>query len=222
LSSNRCRVHVSHEKECGREVARDAQCIFHLEEKTDEEAQQFDRAFPGELERLEKSEESEIDLTRFVFPGPLDVWRRTFSKSVVFEKATFSHGAHFDRAAFLGDARFDGVVFSGHAGFGWTTFSRDARFTGVTFSDGAFFERAAFLGDARFDDVTFAKVIFRENVFRRILQMSARFEGLAVFERVLFQRDTIESSDLCALLGPTLPEHVPFNFFQRCKCGTQR
>ena len=48
--------------ECGK-VARGARCIFHLEEKTDEEAEQFDRAFLGELERLEKGEESVIDPT---------------------------------------------------------------------------------------------------------------------------------------------------------------
>lgn len=232
---------MSHEKECGREVTRDAQCIFHLKEKADEEAKQFDRAFPGELERLEKSEESVIDLTRFVFPGPLDMMRRTFSKPVVFEKAVFSDGARFTETRFLGDARFDGVIFSGYAVFLWTTFSRDARFSGATFSGGvsfdgtaflhvasfpgvtfshnASFERAMFSSDARFDDATFTRVIFRENVFRRILQMGARFEGLAIFERVLFQRDTIESSDLCALLEPTPPEHMPLTFFSGASVG---
>ena len=109
MSSNRCRMHMSEGNECGREVARGARCIFHLEEKTDEEAQQFDRAFLGELERLEKSEESVVDLTGFVFPRPLDMSDRTFSKPMVFQEATFSDGVWFDGTTFSGRAVFERV-----------------------------------------------------------------------------------------------------------------
>jgi len=203
-------------RECGREVARDDRYIFHLKEKTGEEAQQFDHAFLGELERLEKSEESVMDFTGFVFPGPLDVWRRTFSKPVVFEKAIFSDGARFDRATFLGDARFDEAAFLTLSPIEIPPLG-DVWFVGAKFSSDAWFPGATFSSDAVF--VTFARVMFRENVFRRYLHMGARFEGLAVFERVLFQRDTIESSDLCALLGPTPVQNVPVTLFSGASVG---
>jgi len=358
LSSNRCVVRMDSGRECGREVARGARCIFHLKEKTDEEAQQFDRGFLVELERLEKSEEPVIDLTGFVFPGELDMRRRTFSKLVIFEKATFSgsaslsavtfrRGARFSRAVFSGEAsfaystflseaRFDGATFSGDAGFDWATFSGEARFDGAafsggagfhevtfsrlarfdgskfltlsgnapffgatfgvmqghawfcgatfsggawfggatfsrearfdrvtfsgrawfddvtfsydawfpgaTFSDGASFNGAtfsraawfpgstfsrytsfngaAFLRDAGFDDVTFATVIFTETTFAGRLFMGARFDGPAVFQRVLFQRDTIESSDLRTLLRLRPVQNVPLTIFSGASVGS--
>jgi uncharacterized protein YjbI with pentapeptide repeats len=234
VSTDRCNVRMRMMQPCGRSVARGAKCIFHLEKKTDKEAQRFDRAFAKELERLEKSKEAVIDLTGFVFPRDLDMSDHSFPKPVVLSRATFSGSARFHRTKFLDRAWFDGATFSVRAGFKQVTFSRDAWFRhtifkdhagfhGATFSDHAGFHAASFLGwagfdgatfsgyvafddatfsdDAVFDGATFGKVVFHGTNFRRNLQMGARFDGPAIFENVLFQRDTIESSDLATVVA---------------------
>ena len=221
-------------KLCGRRVARGSRCIFHLEKKTDKEAHQFYRVFRREFERLEKSE-AVIDLTGFVFPGHLEMRDRVFPKPIAFNRATFSGNVLFHRARFSGQAWFDNATFSGQAVFRGATFGgdawfRDAKFSdhagfhGAKFSGWAGFDRATFSGDAAFDGATFSDdalfdramfrtVVFRGTIFRGNLHLGARFDGPALFERVLFQRDTIEPSDLSGLSKPNPVQKVPVTSF---------
>jgi hypothetical protein len=302
---------------CGREEKRDQRCIFHLQNKTAEEVEEF---YAELAQHKKKSEEDpsvkEMNFQGFFFPQ-YKFQHGHFGKTAIFNGAIFSGSASFDDVTFSGFASFDDVTFSEdadfmgakfnslasftnaifsenawfgqakfgsdvaffgakfgalawfgdaafsryaffqHAVFGGETsfngatfghtawfadaaFGRKTSFNGVRFSDYAFFLGAAFSGQASFSDaafgnmvafngaafsgqvsfedvkfgpdtsfadakfgsdVSFADAKFKNVFFRKTklcgnANLEAEFYGLAVFERVIFQRDTIESSDL--------------------------
>ena len=260
---------------CGREEKRDQQCIFHLQDKTKEEAVEFYRELAQHKKRSEEDPSVEIvDFGGFCYPQGCDFRKEHFKKQASFADAafsgeawfagaTFSGDANFDGATFSADAWFDDVTFSGIAWFAGATFSGDAYFSnatvsrdaflaGATFSEDAYFSNAKFNGAAVFADVTFggdavfARATFSElasffharcsgdmlfggamfknasferTVFLGSVDLGARFDGIAVFERAVFQRDTIESSDLCTMLRPTPIQHVFVTSFSGASVG---
>jgi hypothetical protein len=72
MSDKECQVETVGDFVCGRQVIRDDKCIFHLENKTDEEADIFEKEFWAEFERMEKNNEiKEIHFDDFIFPNPI-------------------------------------------------------------------------------------------------------------------------------------------------------
>lgn len=238
---------------CGREEKRDQCCIFHLRNKTAEEAAEFYRELVQYKKRKEEDPSARcVDLEGFFFPGHECIFRdehfkkdalfddatfggdvsfdsATFDKEASFAGAMFSGRASFVGATFSGGAWFDDTIFSGYAFFNSVLFSTDATFDSATFTREALFLGAAFDGDASFRDatfggdaffehatfsrhasfvdvtfgkdamffdVTFKNLLFHKAVLLGNVRLGARFDGIAVFEKVVFQRDTIESSDL--------------------------
>jgi len=217
--------------QCGREEKRDQHCIFHLQDKTKEEAVEFYRELAQHKKRSEEAPSVPgVDFGGFFFPEPIcdfknehfkkEAWFRnaTFDGEALFYGATFSRGASFHEATFIGDASFQNVTFTGMASFHAATFtgkawfdsakfseialfdsarfSEIALFGGATFPGIASFQDATFGRDAWFSGATFKNAFFKRTLFLGTAALEARFDRIAVFERVVFQRDTIESSDL--------------------------
>jgi len=252
MSSSRCCTWTYERNVCRRAVARDDRCIFHLDNKTSVEADQFCRAFSEELQRFEKAEEPIIDFRGFVFPVDLQLKDHVFEKRLFLSGATFLRRAQFAGATFSDGAFFNDALFSELAGFSGATFSKEAifceaiilghaafhdvqfrgftNFSEVKFKGYAAFDKAEFLGDAEFhyatfsDDVLFdgarfGRVAFRDTKFHGNLRVGARFDGSAVFERALFQRDTIESSDLSFLLEQDPYQNMSVTSFSGATVG---
>jgi len=189
MSTQKCQVEMLNLRSCKRDVVRDGRCIFHLEDKAEAEAAEFEKSFKQELERLERSE-SVIDLIGFVFPRRI-LLQRTFTKDVYFDQATFKQDAIFTFAKFLGyacfrEARFSSVTsfigaeFSGYAEFEVADFLGHADFDGAKFSGGAGFGGARFSG----------RTLFSSTEFSGHAQFDgAKFLGRADFEAAQFSGD---------------------------------
>jgi len=167
--------------------------------------------FPGNLNMKGRIFKKRLWLQGATFLGHAQFADATFLDGAYFFDATFSENAGFRGATFSGAAIFGGAIISGHAGFHDVKFGGYTNFKEATFRGWAGFDGAKFLGDADFDYATFSddvlfdgarfgRVVFRETKFHGNLRIGAHFDGHAVFERALFQRDTIESSDLSFLL----------------------
>jgi len=142
MSSEKCSV-CTDGGLCRREVVRDGRCVFHLQNKTAEEANQFEKMFFSELERLKEHSSPYIDLSAFVFPRPIEFSGHVFRRIVLFDKAVFE-----------GEMSFVGCTFVGEASFRRTRFKEKARFESV-------FRRRADFGGARFEKgVGFSKAVF--------------------------------------------------------------
>jgi len=128
---------------CRREVVRDGRCVFHLQDKTAREADQFEEIFFGELERLKEHSSPYIDLSAFMFSRPIEFSGHVFRRIVLFDKAVFE-----------GEVVFLGCTFLGEASFRRTRFKEKARFESV-------FKRRADFGGAKFEKVAdFSKTVF--------------------------------------------------------------
>ena len=227
------RVHCRY-PDCGREEKRDQQCIFHFQNKTEQEAAEFWSELAQHKKRSEEDPSVEIvDFEGFCYPQGCDFRKEHFRKQASFANAAFRGEAWFVGATFSGDAYFSEATFSGDAVFIDVTFSEGAYFVGATFSGSATFVHGAFTGDAYFGGAklkgltsfvdasfsgevlfggaTFKNAFFEKAVFRGSLDLGARFDGIAVFERVIFQRDTIESGDLEAATKGNI--HLPVTSF---------
>jgi len=107
-------------------------------------------------------------------------------------------------------------------------FEGDAGFHGATFKGDASFDNAIFRGDAVFWKAKFADVGFHDTLFLARVDLGARFNGIAIFERTLFQRDTIESENLAYLTSSTPLAtnsrpivRVSFTTFDGAKVGSE-
>jgi len=253
--------------DCERDEKRDGRCIFHLPDKSTEEAEEFRRElFAYKTKAEEDPAIPAINFIGFVFPRPLfsfentefkkatlfdnaifegeapfdgvtfseDTWfeearfsgiasfyRATFDGVASFGRAKFSEMALFESAKFSKDAKFGGATFSGMALFGGATFSENAVFGTAIFRESATFWRAIFSGLAIFGGATFRNVSFHEAVFVGFADLGARFEGTAVFERVVFQRDTIESSNFVELMEPQPIPNVRITAFHDASVGKE-
>lgn len=133
-------------------MIRDGRCIFHLEDKTEAEADEFEKSFTQELERL-KQTETQIDLMGFIFTKRIS-FQTVFTKNVYFNQATFKQDVDFTSAEFSGNAMFGGAKFLGNASF-----------DEAKFSDFAWYDGAEFSGDAEFTGTKFLETDFRRSTF---------------------------------------------------------
>ena len=68
MAKEKCQVQM-HRRVCGRRIVRDGKCIFHLEDKSGDEVEEFEVIFRHELKRVEEDENVKvIDFTGFIFP----------------------------------------------------------------------------------------------------------------------------------------------------------
>ncbi len=147
LSDEICPVKMSNENPCGRQRYKDKkECIFHLENKSDEEAEIFEIAFWKELERMEKEKDiRELDFTRFIFPAPVDFHGHLFEKQVNFSHAQFNDKAVFSQAHFNNIAVFSNAHFNKNVYFSGTHFNKlKAYFSFVQFKESAYFRGTEF------------------------------------------------------------------------------
>jgi uncharacterized protein YjbI with pentapeptide repeats len=148
------------------------------------------------------------------FPGV------TFSEGTNFYNTTFNKYASFLGAGFGRGAEFEQVIFNEDAVFLGTRFIGIARFRSAEFNGTADFVGAEFHTDAEFGEATFSRnVYFQGALFMGSLFMRARFEGLAVFDRTVFQRDTTRSSNLAQLVDRETNPEIPVTRFDGAIVG---
>ncbi len=184
MTDRTCDVEMAGGEICGRKTVRDGKCIFHVEDKSDGEAERFKKEFEAELDRMMKDNTvKELDFTRFIFPE-VSFAHKQFEKPVNFTDATFEE-ADFREATFE-RVDFRGATFIGKADFYKAKF-KEAYFPGATFEKAyfsvakfkeAYFSDATFIGKAEFIGATFiGKAHF----------VGTRF-GVAVFAYAVFYK----------------------------------
>ena len=158
---------------CGREVIRDEKCIFHLENKSEDEAKIFENEFWAEFERMEKNNDiKELHFDYFIFPNPITFFSNIFEKPIFFTGAQFRKKANFCESIFKNEADFSGAEFGKGAYFSEVKFSSEVYFSDTEFSDEVDFIRAEFI----------EKVDFYQAQFRNRAHFSeAKFNGKADF-----------------------------------------
>ena len=130
-------------------------CIFHLPIKAswgEEKAKAFNKRV---LEFVHDVDDTGVDLSGVVFPGPIKFNGATFSETsftgATFSGATFSGAALFPEATFSGAALFPEATFSGAA-----SFSTEETFVGAIARQGAVLpELGLDFNYARFRDALF-------------------------------------------------------------------
>jgi uncharacterized protein YjbI with pentapeptide repeats len=186
---------------CGRDAVRDDRCIFHLENKTRVENGVFARELATELEKLQKMDQPETDLGRFVFSTPVVFANQVFPRHIRFVRAVFEKEARFSGAVFKGEAHFSGATFQGEADFAGTTFEKGAGFHRAVFERDARFSKATFKGGAHFNATEFAKVaLFSSTTFKREAEFyKTKFNGMTYFRRARFLIPQSVVFDICDL-----------------------
>lgn len=91
----------------------------------------------------------------------------------------------------------------------------------ITFHKTLVLTGSVFEGDAWFDGATFGDATFRSTIFLGRTEMGARFNGLAIFEGTVFQRDTIEPDDFAYLTGPPPLPHIIVTKFDGARVGPE-
>jgi len=189
-------------KGCGRKVARDGMCIFHLPDKNPSEAEEFDSLVLAEISRIHKDESLHfIDLGGFRFPRPIykfptgiifekpiDFTAALFEGQADFSGSEFMSGANFGYAIFSEKASFDRVIFHHAADFLGSQFLRDAVFTNSVFSRYPNFSHAKFSGDADFSNTRFLDLTFFINseFLGSVSFVDVKFSGRVIFEKAKF------------------------------------
>ncbi len=181
-----CHIPIKDFKPCGRKVYKDKKrCIFHLENKSDEEAKIFETEFWKELERMEKDDDiRDLDFTRFIFPGQID-FNRNFEKPIYFSAAQFNNETYFGSARFNKVASFRGAHFNDVASFAGTYFKNqtdnETDFSRAQFNE-AIFEDAQFNNETKFYGAHFNKADFYHAQFNNTATFeNSEFRGVASF-----------------------------------------
>jgi len=114
-------------KGCGRKVARDGKCIFHLQDKDSGEAKEFNSLLSAEIKRMQQDATlPAIDFRGFRFPRPAYKFGKTrFEKEIDFTETVFEGNAYFFASTFPKGALFDKAEFRGNAVFWGDEFSRN-------------------------------------------------------------------------------------------------
>jgi uncharacterized protein YjbI with pentapeptide repeats len=213
MSANKCPIEMR-KGLCGRVVMRDNRCLFHLDNKTQDEAGLFENEFLIELEKLEKSDVPAIDFTRFIFPRPVSFREREFVKPIIFDYAIFEKEfscehvkfdeVYFNKAKFSKATFFDTIIK--YMCCIETEFD-EAYFFSTQFDAALFslsnFKKSSFSG-SRFNwaDIN---AIFKEKAdfwgvrFETVDFSLAEFQGEVSFKRAKFLRPksaTFDNNDL--------------------------
>ncbi|OGH05797.1 MAG: hypothetical protein A2W22_01765 [Candidatus Levybacteria bacterium RBG_16_35_11] len=154
-------------KPCGRQIYKDKKkCIYHLENKSDEEAKIFEIGFWEELKRRENDDAiKELDFSRYIFPERISFQDHLFEKSIIFEGAQFNNvdfiGAKFNNKAYFSHAQFNNVVQ-----FSSAQFDNEVYFVQTQFNNEAYFLEVQFNNEANFGSAQFNnKTYFRFSKF---------------------------------------------------------
>lgn len=145
MSDTECQVETVGDFVCGRQVIRDGKCIFHLENKTNEESKIFEREFWAEFERMKKDNDIKgIPCDNFIFPNQMTFSNtlEKFEKYISFAGAQFGKYSDFSGVDFESPASFFGAKFYGEANFSGAEFNDVADFSDVQFRKGANFFRS--------------------------------------------------------------------------------
>ena len=159
-------------------------CIFHKEDKTDEELEVF-------KDKIRKKLESkDYNFRGFIFAESVDFKEEfvvsSFEGAVDFGEAQFKERVHFQKTKFKEEANFEGARFE-DAFFGGAHFE-DAEFMEAHFQE-AFFGEAHF-GKANFEGARFGRAFFAGALFRttayfipHLVQNEISLEG-AIIENI--------------------------------------
>jgi uncharacterized protein YjbI with pentapeptide repeats len=140
------------ESPCGRQTYKgNKKCIFHLENKSIEEAKIFEIAFWRELERMQKNENiKELDFTGFIFPNEISFSHYLFEKPVFFIGARFNNITIFFDVQFNNRADFHKVQFNNRADFSFAQFNNEVSFSFAQFNNEVYFSFAQFNNEVSF------------------------------------------------------------------------
>ncbi len=196
MSDEVCQIVMSDGSPCGRQRYNDKKkCIFHLEDKSDDDAKIFEIAFWKELDRMENDKDiRELDFTRFIFPARIDFHGHLFEKHVnvsdaqfndiaVFSQAHFNNITVFSNAHFNKNVHFAGTHFNKHVSFQFTHFKKSAYFNGTEFHSGTFYN-AVFWDAGYFIGTKFLSD--NENI--NLFGSGRPFDELIFFEDVKFHQ----------------------------------
>ncbi len=158
---------------CERQIIRDEKCIFHLADKTEEEAQQFKIEFMKEFE----NNEGELHFEKVIFPDSIGFLLKKIEKPIFFNGAHFCKEALFNGAKFKEKADFSGAKFSGQTDFCEAEFSGEGIFSEAKFKKKADFSEAKFSDETNFFKAEFSG----EAIFLR-----AKFNNIVYFDNAIF------------------------------------
>jgi hypothetical protein len=206
LSDEVCQIKMGNGNPCVRQTYKDKKkCIFHLENKSDEEAKIFEIAFWKELMRMEKDKGVEkLDFTGFIFTNEINFNEHLFEKTVYFSRAQFNSEADFSGAQFKKVGDFSGVQFNNKAYFSNAKFNNEANFFRAQFKNNASFSRAQFNREANFLDAQFNdKVNFLGAQFKEVGDFSgAQFKEFANFRSAQFNSEAdFENSEFQSVVS---------------------
>ena len=212
-----CRWRSSLGMQCSRTARGEREyCLFHLAEKTPEEAKEFGEAFKEEIDRQQRQHSDLLDFEGFHFPdgiviGEILPARKDGKLAQISQKINF-RDAHFEGwfigtgTVFQATADFSGAEFKHNAQFDNSTFKLDVNFSRTTFHAYASFSQVTFQGSAEFISTVFLDGAYFDGT---------RFEGRASFgdakfkEGVDFNRALLE--DQVDFIGANLLGWTKFN-----------
>jgi uncharacterized protein YjbI with pentapeptide repeats len=192
-------------RQCGRLARGEREyCLFHLAEKTPEEAREFGEAFEEEIDRQQRQHPDLLDFEGFHFPDAI-VIRDMLPATKEGELTQISQKINFRAASFEGWFIGTGIVFQATADFSDAEFRHNAEFDNATFKLGANFSTTRFHAYTSFSQVTFqGSAEFSSTVFLSAAYFDGtRFEGRASFDGAEFK----EGVDFKSAL---LEDHVDF------------
>ncbi len=144
---------MAYGKNCERSpIIRDGKCIFHVEDKTDEECNMFNREFPSYLNTGGSN-----DFTGFVFP-----------KGFMIEYINFKKDIHFNNAKFY-SLTIVNVIFDDYVSFNGSEFFGDTDLSNNTFNGCVYFNNSKFRNNVKFDKTKFNKeASFNRSIFESL------------------------------------------------------
>ncbi len=192
LSDEVCQVKMLF-RICGRKTHRDGKCIFHIENKSDEEAEIFEEKFKNDLKKMEDDETIKVlDFTEFIFPKLINFQKYSIKKSIDFRGAKFNKGAYFSMARFNNEPNFQMAKFNNEANFAMATFNNGARFFKAEFNNKAYFFGTIF--NNKVVDFGYVKFNNEADFSQAKFNSGAFFKWAEFLSKVSF-RDTIFSKE---------------------------
>lgn len=203
---------------CGRLIVRDNKCIFHLENKTEEEAKKFENEFLIEFKKMEGNYD-ELHFDNFIFPNPINfcLYSKIFKKPIFFTGAHFIKQAEFTEVEFYDEADFSEAEFDDEANFWKAKFIKKSNFLRIKFNNNAYFDDAIFRDDADFGWAKFGKgAYFHTTQFDKKADFYAStFENEGLFTRIIFNNESFIKLRYSRFLKPKYVRfyNVDLSFF---------
>lgn len=199
---------------CGRPIIKGDKCIFHLENKTKEEAKIFEKIFLIEFEKMEKNDKV-LHFDNFIFPDSIEFNRKIFEKSISFKGAhfikkvdfsnfIFKYKADFTEVEFHDEADFSEAEFDNEADFWKAQFIKKSNFTWAIFNKNVYFNNAIFCDEVDFGMAKFGnEVIFSETQFDKKADFYwSTFKSDCLFMTIKYNNESFINFRYCKLLKP--------------------